>query len=311
MGHRRIYQLLQRPQTIVGWTAVGLSMLAACFWAAWGILETFHEGWFGYSLWQNLAMLPHYLLLMSVFMTAALISIRWPKIGSVIHIAAAVAATWFFWAAGPAVIGPFIAGPLLLMAAGYWFGNPEPRRRAAELVIGLPLLTVIFCGAEPAYRVSQRIDDGNLSARRIAGNGVDLVWAPAGPGWPRDGVTWETARQHCRHLAEDGLTLMESPQDIWRLPTVEEAVRSMHRHGQNSGGTWDAEHHRALYQWSPDKESPLWDVHSPVIYWWTATEVNEREALIIVYDGKAWPRPKLFRMSSLAFRAVRDKIEGE
>ena len=63
---------------------------------------------------------------------------------------------------------------------------------------------------------------------------------------------------------------------------------------------------RASYARTPDKESPLWDVHSQAIYWWTATEVNDREALIIVYDGQVWPRPKLVRWGYLGFRAVKD-----
>jgi hypothetical protein len=63
------------------------------------------------------------------------------------------------------------------------------------------------------------------------------------------------------------LSLTAAPQHVWRLPTAEESVRSMHR-------------------------------------------VNEREAIVIVYDGKLWPRSKSLRMSSLAFRAVRDGGKG-
>lgn len=37
-----------------------------------------------------------------------------------------------------------------------------------------------------------------------------------------------------------------------------------------------------------------------------ATELNEKQALIIVYDGKAWPRPKDFRPGYLGFRAVKE-----
>ena len=66
----------------------------------------------------------------------------------------------------------------------------------------------------------------------------------------------------------------DTPRDVWRLPTAEEAVRSMHFRGTNSGGSWDPERARATYRRAPDKESPLWDVHSKVIYWWTATRNN-------------------------------------
>ena len=83
--------------------------------------------------------------------------------------------------------------------------------------------------------------DGFLQARLVHGNGVDLIWAPDGPGWPRAGGNWYDAQQVCQYLGEDGLTPAPAPQHIWRLPTVDEAVRSMARHGQNSGGVWDAE----------------------------------------------------------------------
>ena len=54
----------------------------------------------------------------------------------------------------------------------------------------------------------------------------------------------------------------------------------------------------------------MWDVHSQVIYWWTATEVNDREAFIIVYDGRVWPRPKQSHWGYLGFRAVKEREQN-
>jgi hypothetical protein len=299
--------MTERHRQFLGWVAVALSTLAACFWAFWGIIENFHEGWFHRSFWMNVGMmLGHYLPLMFVFVGAALAAIRWPRIGGGLHIAAAVGAAWFFRGAAHLVTYPFIVGPLALMGVAYWFGRPRPRRWAVGLVVALPLITVLACGAEPAFRVSGRLDDGDRSARHIAESGVDLIWAPEGPGWPRDGVPWDEAVRRCHYLTEDGTSLADSVQGIWRLPTVAEAVQSMKRRGQNCGGRWDAAGRRASYERTPDKESPLWDVHSQVIYWWTATEVSEEEALIIVYDGKVWPRPKRAHWGYLGFRAVKD-----
>jgi hypothetical protein len=295
----------------LGWVAVGLSTLASCFWAFWGILENFHEGWYYTSLWRNLGlMMAQYLLFMLLFVGAALTSIRWPRVGGGMHVAAALWVTWFFRGASSAVVYPFLVGPLVCMGLGYWCGRPRPRLWAVAAVIGLPFLTGLVCGAEPAWRVWGRLDDGDRSTRRIAVNGVDLIWAPQGPGWPDDGVTWEEATRRCRHLTEDGSSLAETPQDVWRLPTVDEAVRSQQRGGHSCFGSWDEARRRASYRHTPDKESPLWTVHSPVIYWWTATEVNEREALIIVYDGQVWPRPKQARWGYLGFRAVKDSARN-
>jgi len=250
-----------------------------------------------------------YLLFTNLFVGAGLIAIRWPRIGGGLHVAAGLWALWFFRAASPTLVFPFMVGPLGSIGAAYWFGRPHPRRLAVAILCGLPLLTMLVSGAGPAWRVSQRVDDGDRGARRVSANGVDLVWAPQGPGWPTAGVSWDEATRRCQYLSEDGLTLADKPQGIWHLPTVEEAVRSMCRHGRNCGGQWDAVRQQALYETTPDKESPLWDTHSQVIYWWTATELGEKRELIIVYDGKTWPRPKNFRPGYLGFRAVKDGHE--
>ena len=299
--------MTNRTQRILGWCAVSISTLLATYWAFWGIIETFHEGWWQPSIWLRLGqMLGMYLLFTNLFVSAGLIGIRWPPIGGALHIAAGLWALWFFRNASPMLVFPFMVGPLVATGVAYWLGRPQPRRLAAAILCGLPLVTLVIFGIEPAWRVFRRLDDGDRGARHLSGNGVDLIWAPQGPGWPTAGVSWDEATRRCQHLTPDGLALADEPQNVWRLPTVEEAVLSMHRGGRNCGGRWDADSRQALYQTTPDKESPLWDVHSQVVYWWTATELNDREALIIVYDGKAWPRPKRFRPGYLGFRAVKE-----
>jgi hypothetical protein len=213
-------------------------------------------------------------------------------------------AIWFFDAFSNATTFLIIL-PLAGLGAMYWFGRPEPRKIAVYLSVGLPVITLILFGISPILRVSQRLDDGNLQARLVHGNGVALTWSPDGPGWPRAGGNWFEAQDACQHLSEDGFTILPSPQYIWRLPTVEVAVRSMTHHGENSDGKWDAVTAVAAYDVTPDKESPLWNVHSQVIYWWTATDINEDKAYIIVYDGKVWPRSKSFGPEYLGFRCVK------
>jgi hypothetical protein len=290
---------------IVGWIAVGLSIAITCFWAFWGIIENFHEGWYYESLLPNLGlMFVQYLSPMLIFMGVTLIAIRWPRFGGGLHGILALVVAWFFQAwTNPVTL--FLMVPLIGLGALYWFGRPQPLKIAASLAIGLPMLTLIIAGIGPVLRVSQRLDDGFLQARLVHGNGVHLIWAPDGPGWPRTGADWYDAQQVCQYLGEDGLTLAPVPQHIWRLPAVDEAVRSMARHGQNSGGLWDAETAKATYQTTPDKESPLWNGYSQVIYWWTATEADEEHAYIIVYDGEVWPRAKQFSPAYLGFRCVK------
>ncbi len=290
---------------IIGWIAVGLSTAITCFWAFWGIIENFHEGWYLESFWSNLGlMLVQYLSPMFIFMAVTLIAIRWPEYGAGVHVILALLAAWFFQASSNAGTLLVIL-PLIGLGVLHGFGRPQPRKIAVAVVIGLPILTLVLFGIEPALRVCQRLDDGNLQARLVQGNGVALTWAPDGPGWPREGTNWHVAQQVCQNLSEDGLSVAAEPQHIWRLPTVDEAVRSVARHGQNSGGVWDAKTARTTYETTPDKESPLWDAHSQVIYWWTATEIDEEHAYIIVYDGKVWPRAKRFSADYLGFRCVR------
>lgn len=140
----------------------------------------------------------------------------------------------------------------------------------------------------------------------MTGRGITLIWAPSGPGWPDTCTDWHEALHACRCLDDHGLNLEARPHDLWRLPTVAEVVRSMTRHGQNSGGVWDAANRRATYEIKPDKESPLWDRHSQVIYWWTFTPVDGDYAYMVAYDGQAWPRRKGFGPDYLGFRCVRD-----
>ena len=296
-------QLNKRQFT--GWIAVAFSILITCVWAFWGIIENFHEGWYYESFLSNVGlMFVQYLSPMLIFWVVTLISIAWPRFGGILHVIFALLVAWFFQAFTNAAVFLLIT-PLVGIGVLYWFGRPQPRKLAFSLAIGLPLLTLFLSGMEPVFRVSQRIDDDNLQSRMVNGNGINLTWAPDGPGWPRSGSNWFEAQQVCQHLDEDGLTLAPGPERIWRLPTVEEAVHSMARHGQNSGGVWDPEMAKATYATTPDKESPLWNLHSQVIYWWTATETDEERAYIIVYDGKVWPRAKHFSPDYLGFRCVR------
>jgi hypothetical protein len=292
---------------VLGWCAVLLSTVSTCFWAFWGIIENFHEGWYFESVWSNVAlMLGQYLSFMLVFLALGTVSIAWPRAGGVLHVGLAAFALWFFHFAS--AVTYFVAGPVLLIALAYWFGQPRPRKWAFGLLFGATFVTLVGCGAEPAWRilVVGRMNDGDFGERVVDGNGVTLVWAPEGPGWPREGVKWDEAVRRCRFLTEDGLTLADAPQNIWRLPTADEAVRSMHRHGKHCGGQWDGRSAFPKYDVKPDKETPLWNIHSPVIYWWTGTEIDEKTAYMICYNGQVRPRAKNFAPTYFAFRAVKD-----
>jgi hypothetical protein len=289
---------------VIGWTAVGGSVLIACFWAFWGGNEAFFEGWYAPSVFANVALaLVQYLSPMVLFVAVAVASVTWRVVGVALHLGLAVFALFFFRVGAGRYL---IALLLVLLASGYWAGRPQPQRTARRLVVTLPVLTAVVCGAGPAWRVAHRVDDGNYGVRRVAGNGVELTWAPAGPGWPDSGATWFDAARTCRYLKPDGKTPAPAPQEIWRLPTAEESVRSLVRQGRNAGGFLDPTvQMKARYAIAPDKETPLWNPHSMIIYWWTSTEVNSTRALRVSYNGWVTELPKTAREGYLAYRCVR------
>jgi hypothetical protein len=264
---------------VIGWAAVGVTVAFACVWTFWGIAENFHEGWYSKSVWENLAMLfVQYLSVPAAFIALAAVSLRWRVAGLALPAAVALFALWFFRSAGFIVAGLMIVLPIALLGSLYFFGRPRPKKWAYRLIVLLPLVILLSVTPVKLVQVSQRADDGDFGTRLVEGNGVTLVWAPRGPGWPNSGVSYGEAAERCRYLSEDGMTLMDTPQDIWRLPTAEEAVRCTVRRGQNAGGVWDAAAQTPSYRVTPDKETPLWDPHSQIIYYWTGTECGDGQA---------------------------------
>jgi hypothetical protein len=301
-----------RWRVAVGWTAVAINAIGASLWAFWGAIENFHEGWYWTTLGENLLGAVAYLAPMLIMIALGVGALRFPRLGALAFLAiGATLGGWFIrrhpggWDPVQLALSFFLGGTGGALAILWWCGRPRPKRWAYRVTWGVPLLVAAVAGAEPAYRVAGRVDDGDRGARLVEGRGVARTWAPAGPGWPVTGVTWDEAVRRCRHLTEDGRALADDPVDAWRLPTVDEIVRSLTRHGRNAGGAWDPGARRATYDVRPDKESPLWDPHSPIIYWWAADEVDADHAYRVVSNGGVWVMPKGMAMGSQAFRAVR------
>jgi hypothetical protein len=294
----------------LGWVAISMVTLASSFWGFWGVIEAFHEGWCEPELWMRLLQVLAYVSPTIVLSSMAALSVRWPFVGASIFLLVGVAictaillssANFGIQITTLLTVVPVLVGLLFL------YGRPKPKSLAYAISLGVPVLVVIGFGAEPVFRVSRRFDDGNRGTRLVEGNGVTLLWAPAGPGWTRDGnVLWEEAQKRARYLTEDGLSLAEEPQDVWRLPTRRELVCSLTRTNQNAGGTWDQQRQRANYQTTPDKESPLWDPLAPLIYLWASEEASKDDAWIVVYHGGVYAKSKRLGASSLGFRAVRE-----
>jgi hypothetical protein len=295
----------KRDRRILGWTAVVLSTVLSCFWAFWGSIENFHEGWYYRELWRNLGLMAvQYLPWMFIPMAAGLIGLWRPAIGVAVHLALATGILWLFeWHE----VGGYLIGiPVLLLGGLYGYGRPQPIKWARRVLVGLPLLTAIASGAYPGWRVLTRPDIVDTSMRRIQGNGVNLIWAPAGPGWDETGFSWFEAKRRCEHLTADGKQEAVVPLGVWRLPTVDETVRTMNWRGQNAGGTWIAGSGRVSFRVMPDKEAPLWNPYSQIIYWWTADEFDAERAYRVAYNGHVTRMNKNVGAGYLACRCVKE-----
>jgi hypothetical protein len=299
--------IITKRQLILGWIAVGIVIIIASLWAYWGGIENFHEGWYSKSIWENISMMiVQYWSLALVFIILGIIGIRFPIASLPLCIITGIAAAVILSGANFSVVWAMIIIPLAGLGLLFFFGRAKPKRLAYILVASLPIAILLVTSIIGLIRVSQRVDDGNYKQRRIETGSVCLIWAPRGPGWPDEGVSYYEARETCAYLNEAGTKILDEKVNIWRLPTVEEAVASQMLHGENAGGIWDTRYGKAMYRLTPDKETPLWDPHSKVIYYWTDTIESEGRAYIMVYNGGVYPRSMEIHPDYLSFRAVKE-----
>jgi hypothetical protein len=116
----------------------------------------------------------------------------------------------------------------------------------------------------------------------------------------------------CRYLSEDGATLMWERQNIWRMPTTDEIVRSLVHRGANAGCTWNGEEGSADCEVRPNKDTPLWAGDMEPVYYWSADEYDEEHAWYVPYTGGgryggviSW-QPKRWGNPRHAYRCVRE-----
>lgn len=340
-----------------GLLAAGFVTLTTSLWTFWGIAELYYEGW-GLPFPQPLA----YLIPAAVCLTFSLLALRWPRLGGWMLVVGGTVFTFWWWGMAFRRFGALtLSGVLsmiplsaLLVLTGVLFlleGRDRRRRQQAGwrpsplwwrrnlgylLAAGIPLAIVLVVSAAQLPALLNRYDDVGRGERRITAPGVDLIWAPAGPGWNwrqpwggypswsalalygqpplgLDGKSGLPARLSdmqttglCAYLTADGWTLAETPQFIWRMPRVEELVRSLTRGGQSAGCVWDGSLGQADCAVTPDKETPLWDPSAPPIYYWAADELNEAEAYYVNYQGVVSAQPKTFGNPRHGYRCVRE-----
>ncbi len=352
-----------------GYLAVGLLTIASTLWTFWGTGEMYYEGWWG--AWCN--RLPY--LLPPVFCVAVtVLGLKSPRIGGWAILLLGAAFTAWRWSRQAQLghltwkwmLGWFPAsGALVFVGALFLLEDRHRRRRRTQgwkppdhwlrrnlryiVALSPPLLTAIILSVLFGPLLVTRYDSGERHAERIEGNGVTLIWAPAGPGWnwrpwgdqgrwlswddialygaPPLGIHVEPKAESrgahatqadmvgtglCRYLSEDGTRLMAKPQDIWRMPTTDEVVRSLVRQGQSAGCTWDGISAEAECLRQPNKDTPLWAPDEAPIYYWTGDQFSAESAWYVPYTGGLRyggmidHQPKNWGNARHGFRCVRD-----
>ncbi|MFN2302351.1 MAG: hypothetical protein ACK2TV_01335 [Anaerolineales bacterium] len=206
------------------------------------------------------------------------------------------------------------------------------------IAIGIPMIVVIVVAAVNLPVVLTRVDDGIRTARLIEGNDIALIWAPEGPGWnwkqafggypswnalasygitPLGLNTEKLPSKHasqkemiltglCAYLDVSGKQLMTEPQNIWRMPTVDEIARSLSLHNENAGCQWNGEFGKLDCQFRPDKETPLWAPDEPPVYYWAAGTYGQDEAYFVSYTGFVNAQPKDWGNPRHGYRCVKE-----
>jgi hypothetical protein len=72
---------------------------------------------------------------------------------------------------------------------------------------------------------------------------------------------------------------------------------------------WNSVTGSPKYQVTPDKETPLWNPNSQIIYWWTKSEKNDSTVYVAIYNGMINTADKKFYPGSRAFRAIKEVAE--
>ena len=136
-------------RAIAGWAAVAISTTLGPFWAFWGSIENFHEGWFYPDPWRNLVLMTvQYLPWMFVPIAAGLLGLWRRALGVAAHVLLAAGAFWLFG----------------IRSADHASGHSHPRPRrplrlwhAWQRAVG-PTHPDRRAGADRAYRIAYNGD---------------------------------------------------------------------------------------------------------------------------------------------------------
>jgi len=284
---------------IFGWLFLLILTSTISFWAFWGIIESFYEGWYFPSFVDNLWLtVSRYLLPIWVLLIPGVIAVYFRRTGAILYISLGVFISYFFsqW---------IFFVPLFVIALLRYTSQLPTKKVSLVFVLGIPMATLFVSGIQPASRIWNRSESDIGIPFTAKVDDEKIIWAPPGPGWPRNGVDWFEASNICLYLSQDGIQISDTIVGLWRLPKAEEIVASTYFRGRPMVGTWSVKQRKAEFKNVPDKEPPLWDPYSPIIYWWTSDEVSMDSALMYSYNAVVFVRSKYHKAGYYGFRAIR------
>ncbi len=309
-----------------GWTAKTLMLLLTWVWSYWSAGELYHEGWWGAWYNPLVYLIPAVIFLtltlvalrwpsvgggiIFIFGIAAGLFFNALIIGVVISVVGVL-----FWLEGRRMA--HLPDNTSSTASRWWFWLTVAPPVLIFIGFSTVMLPVVLTRVDDGDR-SARIIEGNGVTLMWAPEGPGWNWKqpwggypswdaialygvpPVGPDWSSkpgygrgEDNTWHhasvedmTQTNLCLYLSEDGLTLMDTPQYIWRMPTVDDYVRSLVHDGENAGCAWRGEFkEQVTCNMRPDKETPLWAPDLAPIYYWAAEEYDEDNAYFVSYNG--------------------------
>ncbi len=295
-------------KVVCGIVGVVICTSIAELWSVWGAIENFHEGWYKKSLVENLLLAAvQYWAWPLAFALLGALAIWKPKLGAVLFAFIGVFLNAFLFGFRNFVGVELILVPCLMLGALFWFSVLPRKALSVWICVGLPILTIVAISLPLGWKVAHRITLIQDQPLVWQSGSETLVWAPPGPGWSSGGESYAVAVERCAHLAPDGKTIGAKALNLWRLPTVEEAIDALNRGGHSAGCNYTGKAGFQVCRTEPDKEAPLWDAYSPVIYWWTSTENTRGKDLRVSYNGYVLPVSKGAE-GSTGFRAVRTAL---
>ncbi len=300
----------------INFITIGFILFLSGLWTFWGVSENFHEGWYFQSILKNLSlMFIQYLSIPTIIILLSLISIKWNKVGGILWIVLWIAFSYFIYFGGniPFSLKRFLLWlpltfPFFLIGISFYYYEIKNKKTAYILTIGVPVVIFLSLGIPNLIRIQKRYNDHNFGKRLVKGNRITLIWAPKGPGFPERGTNWYKAKEICSHLDESGVNISNKRKNIWRLPTRDELVRSLTFHNKNCGGYINKEG-KPVYKIKPDKETPLWDPNSMIIYYWTSEAKDKKLSYLVSYNGRILARYASNGADYHGFRCVREVKE--